>query len=322
MKLIVVGCGAVFKHFYLDALQALEGRGVLSVSALVDGVAANREAGLKAFSKAQGFATLAEALGKTDAQAVVVLTPPAGHHRILLEAAKAGLHGYCEKPLTTSLREAEEVQTAFTAAKLRCKVAYTRRFFPNVRILRKLFQQLPAGSRRLAISDGETFRWPIASGGIFSPADPGAGVVWDKASHNLDLVNWFSPIREITAVRSSCQPGAVPTDVFVQGRTESGTFDLAVSWTAGMPNTITAGGGGRRYACANGLAPWISAEPATDLPSLDVPGGKPGHYGDAVRLALEEFVSTSPEGTLSDCADDVALTAHLLNIHRLARKLP
>lgn len=321
MKLIVIGCGAVFKHFYVEALQALERRGVLSVGALVDGVVANRDAAVRAFPRARGFATLAEALGQGGAQAVVVLTPPAGHHRILLEAAKAGLHGYCEKPLTTSVRETEEVQAAFSQARLRCKVAYTRRFFPNIRALRAQFQQLPAGSRHFAICDGETFRWPIATGGIFNRADPGAGVVWDKVSHNLDLVNWFSPIRELTSVRSSCRPGAVPTDVFVEGRTDTGTFDLAVSWTAGLPNTVMVRGDGRRFTCANGLVPWVHAEPATGLPPLDVPGEAPGGYGDAVRLAVQEFAAPGADSLLADCADDVALTGYLSQINRLARQL-
>jgi predicted dehydrogenase len=321
MKLIVIGCGAVFKNFYCDALREMERRGLLSVRVLVDGVEANRKLARQAFPHALGCATLAEGLIEKDLDGAIVLTPPVGHHPILLAIANAHLHAYSEKPLTTALSEAYEVHAAFSSRNLRCKVAYTRRFFPNVRALRALFQQLPSSSKCLTISDGETFRWPINTGGIFQSSDPGAGVVWDKASHNLDLIHWFSPIREIVSVRSGCRPGAVPTDVYVRGTTETSAFELAVSWTAGMPNTINASGGGKRYTCANGLAPWITAEPAATGTSPAVAGQLPATYGDAVRLAIEEFVGAATEGTLSDCAEDVVLTGYIAQVNGLARQL-
>ncbi len=63
--------------------------------------------------------------------AVVLATPPVGHHRQILTAARHGKHVFCEKPFVMSSAEAEEVIAAVTTAKIALGLGYNRRFHPS-----------------------------------------------------------------------------------------------------------------------------------------------------------------------------------------------
>ena len=53
--------------------------------------------------------TTPEALFATDVELVVITTPPESHYSLAKAALKAGKHVVCEKPLTSTLAEAEEL---------------------------------------------------------------------------------------------------------------------------------------------------------------------------------------------------------------------
>lgn len=320
MKVGIIGCGAVFENFYRDALVELQARGVISVALLMDRMDSNVERALEHFPKAEVAQDLSsELLLRSKIDRALVLTPPSTHADIILQLAAAGVHIYCEKPLTTSPREALDISRAFSVKGLICKVGYVRRLFPNFRMFRNLYSSL-GPERELSLSDGEVFRWPIKTGSIFSPDDPGAGVVWDKLSHNLDMVQWIAGLREITSVQSNCQPGRVPADVMVEGRTDHGTFRVAVSWTAVLPNMVSASDGLKQIRCKNGLAQSVSLSPEGYAPSpveVDVLS-----YAEAVKLALKEFfrLQTKEEPSLlATVEESVDLTDFLFQINASAR---
>lgn len=64
---------------------------------------------------------------------VHILTPNATHFELALAAVEAGKHVVCEKPLTTSLREAELLVDAARQAGVTATVPFAYRFHPMVR---------------------------------------------------------------------------------------------------------------------------------------------------------------------------------------------
>src|SRR5262245_9011352 len=74
--------------------------------------------------------------------AVALATPPSGHEKQVIAAAKAGKHIYCEKPFTFSKKEAESAVDAVRKAKLALGVGYNRRFHPEII---KLKQRIDSG---------------------------------------------------------------------------------------------------------------------------------------------------------------------------------
>ena len=218
ISLAVIGCGAVFELFYLQALKRICNNGTLEVVLLVDTSESYASSYLKYFPSAQIARRLDEGLRTVKIDRALVLTPPSSHASILAELARIGVH--CEKPLTVSPQEAIATRDLFKNQRLLCKVGFVRRMFPNFQALKELFAQLGT-SRMLSITDGEVFRWPIKTNNIFKPEEIGSGVVWDKLCHNLDLIHWIDGIESVERVISNCRPSQVPVDILVEGRTRT-----------------------------------------------------------------------------------------------------
>lgn len=66
-----------------------------------------------------------------DIDAVYIITPNALHHRQALQAAKAGKHVICEKPMALNAKEGQEMVDACNAAGVKLLVGYRMRFEPN-----------------------------------------------------------------------------------------------------------------------------------------------------------------------------------------------
>ena len=319
MRIGVIGCGAVFGAFYLEVLRKQQAEGLIDVVLLVDNQARNIEVVRRYFPLARTANDLGSALGDMSLDRAIVLTPPATHAPILQVLAEAGVHVYCEKPLTVSAVEARTIPELFSSRDLICRVGYVRRLFPNFQAFRSLYSNL-GPNRNLSISDGEVFRWPIKTGAIFTPAEAGGGVVWDKLSHNLDIVQWIAGLRSIERVRTNCKPGRVPVDVLVEGTTDQGEFRIAVSWTAGFANLVSAADGIEAIESKNGLAQSLRVS-STQLSSLPVETAI-SSYGEAVGAALDEFFrlgNGQDESVLATAEQSVVLTDLLSSIDGAAR---
>ena len=70
--------------------------------------------------------------------AVHICTPNAQHYSMAKEALQAGKHVICEKPLTTTVTEAEELVSLATSQGLRNCVCHNLRYYPMVQQMRRL----------------------------------------------------------------------------------------------------------------------------------------------------------------------------------------
>ena len=109
------------------------------------------------------FATLAELLRSTSPDVVIVCAPPTAHKAICLEALAAGTHVLCEKPLATSVAEAEEILAAAARAGKRLALNHEFREMPAFRAL------------------------------LDAARDDAGGVVFAQAWQNMDLPPWAEP---------------------------------------------------------------------------------------------------------------------------------
>ena len=76
-------------------------------------------------------------LGRDDVEAVLVTTPPDTHVDVIVAAAEAGKHVFCEKPLAHGVDEARRARRGGrgTQASL-LQIGYNRRFDPSFRAVR------------------------------------------------------------------------------------------------------------------------------------------------------------------------------------------
>ncbi len=102
MKIGIVGCGMISSH-HLTAATRYPGAEVI---ALVDQDIARARAQAERFSVKRSFDNLADLLAlKPDV--VHVLTPPALHRGVVIEALQGGANVYVEKPMALSVADCE-----------------------------------------------------------------------------------------------------------------------------------------------------------------------------------------------------------------------
>lgn len=193
VSIILVGCGAVSRLFYVPALRHLAERGELEVFAAVDRSREAADAVLKAFPAATFATTIAE-LPKTPGLALAIIaSPPGAHREHTLAAASRGWHVLCEKPMAASSAECPAMIEACRAAGVSLSVGHYKRYFPASLQLRELCAGAsPLGKiRSYEIQEGGPFNWPAASPSFFQKAATPGGVLLDIGIHVFDLLLWW-----------------------------------------------------------------------------------------------------------------------------------
>ncbi len=79
-------------------------------------------------------------LAMKDVDAVIIATPDFAHSRILTEAAWAGKHAFCEKPMANNMADARAAVDAVEANKIICQVGTQRRSDPRFHKAREIVQ--------------------------------------------------------------------------------------------------------------------------------------------------------------------------------------
>jgi predicted dehydrogenase len=132
-------------------------------------------------------------VGKVDA--AVIATPTTLHHRVALDFLKAGTHLLVEKPLCTTVAEADELVELARWRKVVLQVGHVERFNPA----------FDAAANEL--QEPKFIEAVRASGFTFRSMD--IGVVLDLMIHDIDLVLSLvrSPLRSVDALGVSLLGG-------------------------------------------------------------------------------------------------------------------
>jgi predicted dehydrogenase len=171
----IVGCG-YWGSKHARVLSATAG---VSEIALIECDQALCRRLQRVFPAARSFRSLQAALPHVDA--LVIATPPQTHAKLALEAVREGKHVLVEKPLATSLMDAELLVEAARIANSTTMVGHTFQFSPAVRELR----------RRLVSGElGQIYYIHSArlNLGLYRPD---VNVVWDLAPHDVSILNYL-----------------------------------------------------------------------------------------------------------------------------------
>jgi len=171
----IVGCG-YWGSKHARVLSATAG---VSEIALIECDQALCRRLQRVFPAARSFRSLQAALPHVDA--LVIATPPQTHAELALAAVREGKHVLVEKPLATSLMDAELLVEAARAANSITMVGHTFQFSPAVRELR----------RRLVSGElGQIYYIHSArlNLGLYRPD---VNVMWDLAPHDVSILNYL-----------------------------------------------------------------------------------------------------------------------------------
>ncbi|MCS7223132.1 MAG: Gfo/Idh/MocA family oxidoreductase [Armatimonadetes bacterium] len=143
IKVAVIGTGDVARKSYLPGLNAPD-RGI-RLTAVCDIVAERAQWAQETFGADTFYSDLSQMLEKDESDFVFVLTPLLTHAAIVRQVLQSGRHCYSEKPLTLSLREADELGELAEQRKVHLLCAPVMPLLPPVQFLRKILREQVIG---------------------------------------------------------------------------------------------------------------------------------------------------------------------------------
>jgi len=184
-RLAVVGAG---RAGTVHAINARRWLGDAELACVVDTDAEQvRSAGAELGVPA--FASLEQALAGDVFDGVVVTTPTFTHAELAVQAAAAGKHVFCEKPMALTVEECDEMTAAAAAAGVILQIGFVRRFQP----------EFVEAKRR--IDAGEIGEPMIVKSLTRGPGLPPVwahelarsnGMLAEVNSHDFDCVRWLA----------------------------------------------------------------------------------------------------------------------------------
>lgn len=176
-----------------------------------DGDVASRVAD---FGGAPTWPDAAELIADERVQAVVVCGATVDHARVTAWAAARGRHVLCEKPIATTMSDADAMVAVCDEAGVQLHVAFVTRFYPVVQQLRARIQAGELGGL-VGMVGGNRGRPPLPPTyptWITTPEASGGGALIDHSVHVTDVMRHVSG-REVVSVDAEVDNGLWNTSV-------------------------------------------------------------------------------------------------------------
>lgn len=199
----VVGAGRMGRIHAANIAREIPNARLVAVSDVVEDSAKKLAA---EFGVTNVFTDYLRLVQNREVQAVVIATPTLQKQQIVKFACEAGKHVFCEKPIATSLRDAEQVVKSSQNSPAKFQVGYQRRFDPlHVRIK----ETLEAGEIGSVVMVKSSRRDPLPSPSQWPDLKNSGGIFFDTCSHDYDLIRWLCG-SEVSRVEADGSPRSQP----------------------------------------------------------------------------------------------------------------
>lgn len=276
---------------------------------------------------------------------VVIVTPNHLHHAVASAFLERDFHVVCDKPLTTTLADAESLCRLAAARDRLLAVTYTYTGYPLVRQARALVAAGALGRvRRVTVQ--YTQGWlaqPVertgAKGAVWrtDPAQAGAGALGDIGVHAFHLMGWVSglrPRRLLADVATHVDGRRVDDDATVLFQYDDGARGLLVCTqvAGGMENDVRLRVSGERgtlewshaaperlvlYEASGGQRVYTRAGPdlaPAAVRAMRLPAGHPegfhdafaSLYADVIGIIAARSAGVATDLDVPDCVDGAA----------------
>ncbi|HVH15883.1 MAG TPA: Gfo/Idh/MocA family oxidoreductase [Candidatus Angelobacter sp.] len=229
----VIGCGPIAERGHLPGLAKSE---KAEVAAIADLDTKTLEKTARKFNVKKTF-TDYQAMLDEKLDLVDVCVPNHLHARVAIDAMRRGSHVLVEKPLATSVEDAEKMVKVAEEMNVKLCEAKQWRYIPAVQKAHRIFSEGRVGKLVSMLAQWHTdipLTWSHAQW-YYDPQKSGGGIVSDIGIHMLDLLLFFGgPVRRVSASGGDYL-GTMGFDTSVQALLEfsgGGTGFLDVSWLA------------------------------------------------------------------------------------------
>lgn len=239
----IIGTGGI-AHRTVGDLQLCENAEVVGVNSRDQGRA-------EEFARRYGIpiasGDLAEFLARDDVDAVYVGIPHGVHFVVAAQALRAGKHVVCEKPLTMTVAEAEELQRLSHENGRFLLEGMWMKFTPAFQRIRELLASRTIGEPSL-LQAGAGYPVPPDGPARFWVAELGGGALYDLGVYTITLAHAVFGVPDEIVVRGEMRPDGVDLQESYTLSYRSGalaqltnsltTFVPPAAWIGGTKGTI------------------------------------------------------------------------------------
>ena len=239
----VAGCGSIAQTRHIPEYMANPHAELIGVYDAV----ANRAAAVAQANGIRAYDTFEQMLRDESVNAVSICTANRFHAEMTIAALQAGKHVLCEKPMATSIEDAQKMIDASHAAHRNLMIGHNQRLNP-MHIRAKSLLQAGAIGRplffRTAFMHKGPELWSVDRGRntwFFNRESAFLGAMCDLGIHKIDLMRWllndeFSSVSAMFATQDKCDASGnripVEDNAACTLRMHSGILGtLVASWT-------------------------------------------------------------------------------------------
>jgi len=217
VKFGVVGCGDVANAFYLPVL-----REKAELIATCDVMEERARRSKENWGAREYYTNYEEMLEKADIEAVVITTPHATHAQLVVKAAKAGKHVLVQKPLATTIEDADAAVNEVRKAKVKALVEPSMHLVPENQKAKELIEEEAIG--KLFCAQGRFgHAGPTHSKWFFSKEH--GGPLFDLGVYPISTLTYlFGPVKKVTCMatismpKRLLQPPEATTEAIAEGK--------------------------------------------------------------------------------------------------------
>lgn len=226
LRVGLIGAGTIAFSAHLPAIRKLHE--TMTLVAVADIREENARRAAREYGADASYTDYRDLLRRGDLDFVDVCTPEFLHAEQTEAAAAAGLHVICEKPMSSTIAEADRMIAACERAGVHLMVAHSRRFTGRYRQIRAAIDRGDIGEVRYVRENERRPRSMYDSLGLatgywtpetgrpwLTMAEYSRGAALTNAVHETDLARWFvgtSPVSIYAEARIT-EPGAEVPDM-------------------------------------------------------------------------------------------------------------
>lgn len=196
IRVCLIGCG---RAGMIHARSYMGGVSGAVLAALCDPSADTLKAAAEETGVTKLYHDWHDVMKDEEIDAVIVVTPTQFHHDVVISAASAGKHVFCEKPMASTEAECDEMIAACAANRVKLQLGFMRRFDRSFRRGKEMLDAGTVGDVTLIKSN------------TYGPSEPkewmydvrrNYGPIGEVNSHDFDTLRWYagSEVKMIHAV--------------------------------------------------------------------------------------------------------------------------
>lgn len=260
LRLGVIGCGGMATA-HMSGLLTMKESDNVEIAAICDVYQERLDAAVEKVG-GKPFSRYKDLLSQKDLDYVLIATPEHWHHQMTLDALDAGKHVYVEKPMTHTIREAQEVVRKAQTSKLKLQVGVQGMSDESYEVANRYIREGALGKVVMAQIDySRNYAGDFWAYDLDPDAKPGVNLDWNAWLGPAPKRPW-DPYRYFQWRRYWDYSGGIATDLFIHRVTR-----ILKSVGLTFPERVVATGG-----------KWNFTESIAEIPDtfnmlLDYPGG-------------------------------------------------